>query len=317
MNEVSIEVAENATEATASFIAECMSVGRESAAAGLRMDKKAPAAYRDGFLAYRGPRTSLTYFEGKLLSLRLSAVRRGMQVDQTVTAQLLERITDGRCPVTLERFRWGGGQSPRNPSVDRLVNEVSYRAGNICMLSQRANRAKAELSFEQVAQLAQAGELHGELSAVEWMRLASLMYGAWARAFQQADPYLLPLAAIPGPGMFMSTSQVVQLLLSRHFGSGESSSVATQRWLEMTRQAECAEDMFLVLRDLLAAALAQERYAGDAWLHGAVFEAYVNWYRLCKHVVATEVETLLGEHQERVSDPVANTEWPNTSRYQH
>ena len=317
MNETSMETTMAATHADASFIAECMSIGRESAAAGLRMDKKAPAAYRDGFLAYQGPKTSLTYFEGKLLSLRLSAVRRGMQVDKTVTAQLLERITDGRCPVTLERFRWGGGPSPRNPSVDRLVNEVSYRAGNICMLSQRANRAKAELSFEQVAQLAQAGETHAELSAVEWMRLASLMYGAWAQAYRESDPYLLPLAAIPGPGMFMSTSQVVQLLLTRHFGSGESSNVATQRWLEMTRQAECAEGMFLMLRDLLAAAVARERYAGDAWLHGAVFDAFVNWYRLCKHVVATEVEALLGEHQERVSDPVANTEWPNTSRYQY
>ena len=317
MNETTMETPMAATHADASFIVECISIGRESAAAGLRMDKKAPAAYRDGFLAYQGPKTSLTYFEGKLLSLRLSAVRRGMQVDKTVTAQLLERITDGRCPVTLERFRWGGGPSPRNPSVDRLVNEVSYRAGNICMLSQRANRAKAELSFEQVAQLAQAGETHAELSAVEWMRLASLMYGAWAQAYRESDPYLLPLAAIPGSGMFMSTSQVVQLLLTRHLGSGESSNVATQRWLEMTRQAECAEDMFLMLRDLLAAALAKERYAGDAWLHGAVFDAFVNWYRLCKHVVATEVEALLGEHQERVSDPVANTEWPNTSRYQY
>ena len=299
------------------FTTECVNIGRESAAAGLRLDRKAPSAYREAFLAYQGPRTPLTYFEGKALSLRLSAVRRGMLVDPSVTAQYLERITDGRCPVTLERLRFGGGQSVRNPSVDRLVNEVSYRAGNICMLSQRANRAKADQSFEDVAQLAQAGERHGELEPVEWMRLASLMYGAWARAHRQSDPYLLPLAAIPGSGMFMSTSQVVQLLLTRHFGSGGSSEVATSRWMGMTRQADCTARTFLHLRDLLADALKQERHAGDAWLHGDVFEAFVDWYGGCKHVVAPAMEALLTAHQGRTGDTAADLDWPTTSRYHH
>ncbi|OJU88373.1 MAG: hypothetical protein BGO13_09185 [Burkholderiales bacterium 66-5] len=149
MNEVSIEVAEDATDATASFIAECMSVGRESAAAGLRMDKKAPAAYRDGFLAYRGPRTSLTYFEGKLLNLRLSAVRRGMLVDQTVTAQLLERITDGRCPVTLERFRWGAGSHPetRPWTASSTKSATGQETSACCLSASTAPRRSCRLSM--------------------------------------------------------------------------------------------------------------------------------------------------------------------------
>jgi hypothetical protein len=309
--------AEAQSGADTPFTTECVNLGRESASAGLRMDRKAPNAYREAFLAYQGPRARLTYFEGKVLSLRLSAIRRGMLVDSSVTAQLLERITDGKCPVTLERLRFGGGQSVRNPSVDRLVNEVSYRAGNICMLSQRANRAKADQSFEDVAQLAQSGARHGELESVEWMRLASLMYGAWARAHRQSDPYLLPLAAIPGRGMFMSTSQVVQLLLTRHFGSGGSSEVATSRWMGLTQEADCAVGTFLHLRDLLADALKQERHAGDAWLHGDVFEAFVDWYGGCKHVVAPAIEALLTEHQGRADDTVVDSNWLTTSRYQH
>ncbi|MBL8306508.1 MAG: hypothetical protein JNM33_07410 [Rubrivivax sp.] len=294
-----------------------MDIGRESAAAGLRMDKRAPDAYREAFIEYRGPTRALTYFEVKVLSLRLSAVHRGMLVDRTVTAQLLERIANGRCPVTHEQLRFGGGQSPRNASVDRLVNEVSYRAGNICLLSQRANRAKAEHTFEEVAQLAQSGEHQGGLAPVEWMRLASLMYGAWARAYKQADPYLLPLAAVPGPGMFMSTSQVAQSLLMRHFSPGGPAEVATHLWLDMTRQAQCEPSAFLVLRDSLANALTQERHAGNAWLHSVVFDAFVDWYCACRHVVAPAVEALLNKRQQSAGDSVADLDWPTTSRYQH
>lgn len=307
---------EHTATAADAFAGECIAIGQQSAAAGLRLDLKAPAAYRVAYAEYRGPEQKLSYFDGKVLSLRLSAIRRGMMVDPSVTGALLERITDGRCPVTHERLRFGGGQSPRNPSVDRLVNEVSYRAGNICMLSQRANRAKANLSFEEVARLAESGEHHAGLAPVEWMRLASLMYGAWARAYKQADPYLLPLAAIPGRGMFMSTSQVAQLLLTRHF-SAKSHHAETDLWLEMTRRSGHEENLFITFRDLLVRALTSERHCGDAWLHGDVFEAFVRWYRACQHIVDLELEALLLQHQQRQADPAATQDWPTTSRYQH
>lgn len=298
------------------FEQECRALGQACAAARLRLDERGPEDYRKAFVSYRGPKQFPPYFERKWLSLRLSAVKRRMVVDPTVTPAFLERITDGRCPVTLEALDTQG-KSPRNPSVDRLVNEVTYLAGNVCVLSLRANRAKSELSFEQVAQLAEAGELHAGLAPMEWMRMASLMYGAWSRAYKHADPYLLPLAAIPGPGMFMSTSQVVQLLLTRHFSTGSDQVAATDRWLEMTRRSGCREDVFISLKDLLARALAEEDHAGNAWLHGDVFEAFVRWYRACTDVVTAEVEALLLHHQQRHGDTLATLDWPATSRYQH
>jgi len=282
----------------------------QGAGSSLRSSQAATGRARTG-----GPKRFRPYFERKWLSLRLSAVKRGMVVDATVTPAFLSRITDGRCPVTLETLDTQG-KSTKNPSVDRLVNEVTYLAGNVCVLSLRANRAKGELSFEQVAQLAEAGEPHAGLAPVEWMRLASLMYGAWSRAYRQADPYLLPLAAIPGPGMFTSTSQVVQLLLTRHFSAGSDQVAATNRWLEMTRRSGCREDVFIVFKDLLASALAEEVHAGDAWLHGDVFEAFVCWYRACKNVVMAEVEALLLQHQGHHADAAATLHWPTTSRYQ-
>lgn len=307
---------ESETPTTDAFTAECIAVGQLSAAAKLRLDDRGPEPYQRAFASYRGPKRFPPYFERKWLSLRLSAVKRGMVVDATITPAFIARITDGRCPVTLEALETQG-KSTQNPSVDRLVNEVTYLAGNICVLSLRANRAKGELSFEQVAQLAQAGESHAGLAPVEWMRLASLMYGAWSRAYKQADPYLLPLAAIPGPGMFTSTSQVVQLLLTRHFSLGSDHDAATDRWLEMTRRSGCREDVFIVFRDLLASALAEEVHAGHAWLHGEVFEGFVRWYRACTEVVTAEVEALLLQHQQGHGDAVATLHWPATSRYQH
>lgn len=299
------------------FTAECMALGRASAAAGLRLDQKAPETYRAAFSAYQGTISKLGYYDNKVLSLRLSAVRRGMLVDPVVNADFLEHITDGRCPVTLERFKLGGGPSPRNPSVDRLVNEVSYRAGNICVVSQRANRAKAELSFEDVLDLAQAQEHRAGLSPTEWLRLASLMYGAWARAYKKADPYLLPLAAIPGPRMFTSTSQVVQLLLTRHFGPGGQHVAGTALWSGLTARAGCDERRFIELRDALAEALAAHRYAGDAWLPGPAFQAFVEWFEACRHVVVPEIEALLGTHQAHHGDPTALTALQPASRYQY
>lgn len=298
------------------FEQECRALGETCAAAKLRLDKRGPDVYRNAFASYRGPKRFPPYFERKWLSLRLSAVKRGMVVDASVTPAFLARITDGRCPVTLEPLDTQG-KSTENPSVDRLVNEVTYLAGNVCVLSLRANRAKGELSFEQVARLAQAGESNAGLAPIEWMRMASLMYGAWSRAYKQSDPYLLPLAAIPGPGMFMSTSQVVQLLLTRHFSTGSDHVVAADRWLEMTRSSGCRDEVFISLKDLLASALAEEDHAGDAWLHGDVFEAFVRWYRACQDAVIVEVETLLLQHQERQGSPVTSRNWPTSKRYQH
>lgn len=296
------------------FQQECVAVGAACAAARFRFDEKGPEPYRKAFLAYRGPKNFPRYFVRKWLSLRLSAIKRGMVVDQTVTPALLKGLTDGRCPVTLETFDMDG-KSPMNPSVDRLVNEVSYRAGNICVLSMRANRAKGERTFEEVAQLAQAGEPHAGLEPIEWMRLASLMYGAWSRAYKHEDPYLLPLAAIPGQSMFMSTSQVVQWLLTRHYGSGGSSEAATEKWLQLTGAGGGGQEQFLALREKLANVLSSEKYAGNAWLHGDVFEAFVEWFNSCHRSVIPIVETLLQEHQQQLSDAVAVLEWPTAGRY--
>jgi hypothetical protein len=313
-----VKVGEQQTAAV-TFDEECEALGRSYAAARLRSDLKAPAGFKSAFEAYRGPRKAVDdYFERKWLSLRLSALKRGMVVDPTVTPDFLRRVVPGSCPVTLEPFEMEG-KSTRNPSIDRLVNEVTYLAGNICALSLRANRAKGEKSFDEVAAIAQAGGHRDGLAPVEWMRLASLMYGAWAKAFKFDDPYLLPLAAIPGPGTFMSTSQVVQLLLTRHLGPGaQRLEEAANWWLSLTRAGGAREQLFVELRAALAEALLDEAaQPGNAWLHPGVFDAFVAWYSKARGALIPAIEDMLQQLQDRRADPVASLYWPATGRYRH
>lgn len=275
------------------FEAECASVGRDCAAAKLRFDPTGPAAYRSEYQAYQGERRRADYFSRKLLGLRLNAVKRGKVVDRSVTADVLKRVIGERCPVSLEAFTLDPKtQSNLNPSVDRLVNEVSYTRGNICVLTQTVNRAKGNKTFEEVAEIASSGQDRDGLKAIEWARLCSLMYGAWARAYKHSDPYLMPLAAIPGADLFMSTSQVVQYLMMRHFQPGGPHALGTEIWLGLTRQCGCEERLFLGLRDGLIPALSQESHLGNAWLHGEAFDAFVDWYRACEDLPSLLADAL-------------------------
>jgi hypothetical protein len=55
-----------------SLDAEAASLGRAYAAANLRLDLRAPTAFIDAFMAYRGPKGRVDdYFAKKLLGLRL------------------------------------------------------------------------------------------------------------------------------------------------------------------------------------------------------------------------------------------------------
>lgn len=296
------------------FDVECEDLGRLCASAKMRLDERAPKSFQDAFRSYVGIRKVPSYFERKWLSLRLSAVKRGMVVDESVTPSFLQHIFDGRCPVTLELLDVAE-RSSKNPSVDRLVNELGYIAGNICMLSMRANRAKGDRTFEEVADHAQAGVFAAGLAPMEWMRLTSLMYGAWARAYKRADPWLMPLAAIPGRGLFMSTSQAVQLFLMRGLGPDGQLEEADARWIELTVNDGCGGGHYRQLRALLDDAMAHEEDPCMAWLHEEVFSSFERWYVASKVHITTAMESTLLERQRRLSEPVASMAWEKPFRF--
>lgn len=301
------------TTPSAQFDLECQSIGLASAKAKLRLDEKAPQAFKSAFLGYRGPKVFPSYFERKWLSLRLSAVKRGMVLDPQVDAAFLERTTPIRCPVTLELFATDA-KSQMNPSVDRLVNEGTYAAGNIGIFSIRANRAKGSKTFEEVGALATAGDFRDGLEGVEWMRMTTLMYGAWSTAVRGSDPYLLPLATYPGPAMFTSESQNVQLLLMRHCRDEvwpESMNV----WVQATVDAGGSAENFMLFAQRLKAAVLQEDYPPSAWLVPGVFEGFVGWYNECRSAVSPLVQAFREKYQAGVQADDIVERWRVENRY--
>jgi len=89
-------------------------------------------------------------FEKKLLQIRRRAFRKGIPV--SITTQDIKNalsLTDGQCPVLNEVLTFNtGGDS--DWSVDRLDNEQGYDPDNIFIMSSEANKAKGDVSLEDI-----------------------------------------------------------------------------------------------------------------------------------------------------------------------
>lgn len=304
----------NTSTRTLDFELECQTLGLACAKAKQRLVEEAPQAFKTAYLSYRGLRAKPSYFEGKCLSLRLSAIKRGMVLDPQVDAVFLKKVTPSYCPVTLESLVIEG-KSQANPSVDRLVNEGTYAAGNIGIFSIKANQAKGAKTFEEVAAIAVQGKAHERLEAVEWMRLASIMYGAWSIAVRKADPFILPLATYPGPRSFTSDSQVVQLLLMRHCRD-EVWPDSMNVWKQATVNAGGSQELFMVFAHNLRNAVQEEEFPPNAWLHPDVFDGFVDWYNNCKPAILSLLEAYRRKYQDEVDPDAIVEHWKVGSRYQ-
>jgi hypothetical protein len=295
------------------FNLECQTLGAAFARAKLRLDEKAPPAFKAAYQSYRGLRAFPSYFDRKCLSLRFSAVKRGMVLDPQVDANFLETITPKMCPVTLQQFVIDA-KSSSNPSLDRLVNEGTYAAGNVAMFSLRANRAKGEKTFEQVATIAANGEPLDGLESIEWMRLASLMYGAWSIAVRKADPYLLPLATYPAPKAFTSESQLVQWMLLRHCRNDVwPQSMAV--WKDATIVGGSSLEQFMEFASALHGAAHAEAFPPTAWLYPAVFDGFVSWYSDCRPAISALMESFRQRFLGGVDPEAIAEHWRVGSRY--
>jgi hypothetical protein len=296
------------------FNLECQTLGQACARAKFRFDDKAPPAFNVAYKSYRGLRAVPGYFERKWLSLRLSAIKRGMLLSTAVDAAFLERITPAFCPVTLQRIDTGE-KSNNNPSVDRLINEGTYAAGNICIFSTRVNGAKADKSFEDVAKIASSMEPHGKLQSIEWMRLASLMYGAWCESTGAEDPHIVPLVTYPSTNLFTTQSQIVQWLLLRHCRN-EVWPDSLQIWLGATREAEGSVDDFMQMANSLKAAIEAEAYPPSAWYRPEVFKPYAAWYLQCKACIGPLLDIHREKYQSEVDAADIVARWKVGNRYQ-
>jgi len=159
----------------------------------------------------------------KWLRLRLNAWMRGKAFELVqVTPHFLARIDVAHCPVTGEALTHGSG-GDSDASVDRVNNRAGYAAGNLAVMSVRANRAKSDLDWRDAAgivrriEAGQLGQIDG-LNAREWARLAALM--SCCTPLSHAEAASMPLLVLPPPRLrLLNPVQAVQAGLTIAFAT--------------------------------------------------------------------------------------------------
>ena len=182
-----------------------------------------PSPLRHGLIAGQavfGDRTLLpTRWVRKWLQLRLHAWLRGRTVELfQVTPRYLRQIDVEHCPVTRMALSVGTLQDS-DASVDRVRNDAGYAAGNLAVMSTRANQAKGAHGFAEamhtVRQLEDRPVLQvGGLGAAAWRRIAVLC--SFVEPMPHAEACTLPLLVLPPKRLYLfNPVQALQTVISR------------------------------------------------------------------------------------------------------
>lgn len=229
-----------------------------------------------------------TRFARKWLLLRLNAWLRGRHFEVTqVTPAFLRRIDVPVCPITREVLMHGTG-GPLDASVDRVNNDAGYAAGNLAVMSVRANRAKSlygvndAMAFVVQIERGRLGHIDG-LTAEQWARVAVL--ASLTTPLPHERVARLPLLTLPPPRLrVLNPVQAMQVMLTLHLGrSGYAQRCAALSRLTPTLHARRALDdltgLFLAGRLMLACRreadpARRHQWLEDLWIDPAVNRAW-------------------------------------------
>jgi len=163
-----------------------------------------PSPLRNGWLAGQasfGLRTlEPTRHVRKWLQLRLHAWLRGRGVELVqVTPNYLQQIDVSHCPITRAPLS-SATMEGSDASIDRVRSDASYAAGNLVVMSTKANHAKAAYGFRDALQFMkqiEAGDLGGidGLSAAQWARVAVLC--SFVEPLPHEEACTLPMLVLP------------------------------------------------------------------------------------------------------------------------
>jgi hypothetical protein len=260
---------------------------------------------REGWEAGRGSFGRRTLhanrFTRKWLQLRLNAWLRGRVFEgQQVNPTFLRQIDVSVCPVTREVLTHGTGE-PSDASVDRVFNDAAYAAGNLAVMSTRANRAKSAygvddaMAFVRQIEVGKLGQIDG-LTAEHWARIAVL--SSFATPMPHAKAANLPLLVLPPNRLrVLNPVQSLQVMLSLQFTrAGHARRCAALACLMPSAEAKYAFNAFmhtLLARRLAAGRIADslaERHAvEDLWRDTLINQ---RWQRLALRLTADDCERI-------------------------
>lgn len=182
-----------------------------------------PSPLRNGWLAGQatfGLRTlEPTRHVRKWLQLRLHAWLRGRSVELIqVTPHYLQQIDVGHCPITRTPLS-SATLEASDASIDRVRSDAGYAAGNLAVMSTKANHAKAAYGFRDALQFAKQiedGGLGGigGLNAAQWSRVAVLC--SFVEPLPHDEACTLPMLVLPPNRLrLFNPAQALQAFISQ------------------------------------------------------------------------------------------------------
>jgi hypothetical protein len=263
-----------------------------------------------GWLASRGRpvRTPASPQVERWLALRTHAWARGRSFeDIQLTPHHLAQLETQHCPISRELL---DGEST---SIDRVRDDAGYAAGNLAVMSHRANRAKGQRGYAALADMAAscaAGPITriGGLAEAEWQRLAVLASFVTPLSHEQAA--LIPLHVLPPNRLrLFNPIQALQALVTRQLATpGWSARLSRLEALLPTDTLRTDFNRFLLALAprVLAAAELQEphqiRWAlEDAWSLPLVQK---RWARFALQLTAEQAENLVERAAAKKLSPV-------------
>ena len=264
-----------------------------------------PSPLRHGLLAGQaafGLRTlAANRHVRKWLQLRLHAWLRGRSVELVqVTPNYLRQIDASHCPITRAALS-SATLEGSDASVDRVRNDAGYAAGNLAVMSTKANYAKAAHGFRDALRFVQQIEADrlpgiGGLSAEQWARVAVLC--SFVEPLPHDEACALPLLVLPPNRLrLFNPVQAVQAFVSQQLlKPGWSQRIS--RFEELLPGKALRRDFKSFFLTLLARALegarahpGSSRWAiEDAWRSPLVQQ---RWVRFAQQLGAAQCEALL------------------------
>ncbi|MBV8033947.1 hypothetical protein [Roseateles sp.] len=263
-----------------------------------------------GWLAARGRpvRTPVSPQVELWLALRTHAWTRGRSFeDIQLTPHHLAQLDTPHCPITREPL------AEDNRSIDRVRDDAGYAAGNLAVMSRRANRAKGSHGHQALADMAAccaAGTVTriAGLTEADWERLSVL--SSFVTPLNHADAARIPLRVLPPNRLrLFNPIQALQAFVTRQLATpGWSARLSRLEALLPTDQLRTDFNRFLLAlapRVLAAAELRephQIRWAlEDAWAQLLVNK---RWTRFALQLTPEQAEALVERAAAKRLSPV-------------
>jgi hypothetical protein len=277
-------------------------IGYDYAVIGLPPPFDAPLAVMEGYRTAQHKKITkakdIDFFTRRWLRMRYSAWRRNRLFDPSVTPAYLSSIYRSMCPILRVTMTHGTG-SDTDASLDRVYNNSAYTPGNLVFMSAQANKAKANRTLLELADIAVSGCTFEGLTTAHWRRLASLAN------VMHPDPgsmMIMPLYLVPPPGLVISNP----IILLQESISMAASGIESPRLLTVLRNITSGKAGKKILDDIVRILRAQimrgtlkkghqtvATAIEDAWDNPCLFRMFSAWFRALN---STQINHMMREN---------------------